>query len=199
MKRIIMLSILIVFGNIFLIKAQKSHSCSECNGSGTVIERCSNCYNGAIRCSSCNSGKNESTCNACYGRGTYTKEVKKKCYNCNRGYVKMEQQNRCSCRGGKRPVSTASGVTYVDCNRCGGNGYTISYYNAACSVCGGSGYSGTETNTERCNSCSGKGSIISTCTKCGGNGAYPCSICKGYANVTKTCSRCKGWGKLYTE
>lgn len=187
------ISVIIVFG-------QTSYTCPDCSGRGKSVERCS-CHNGAIYCMTCDyKGVVEKQCYSCYGSGTKTTTKNKACDQCGGArYAKMEKQTPCSCRGGKRPTTRYGTTVYVDCTRCSGKGYLISYYNAACRYCGGRGYSGTENITIQCDACSGNGKSISTCSVCEGKGCYPCSKCGGYGNLTITCRRCNGNGSIYSQ
>ena len=196
-KQLITLAISIFFFGSFV---QAGPACSICDGKGTVKEMCSSCSKGSgvIYCTTCNySGKVEQRCYSCNGSGTISKTKDKKCYNCaGQKYFRKEQRSSCSCRNGKRPVSRNGQTEYIDCNRCNGRGYLVSYVNEACPVCGGSGHYGTESTTDRCGSCGGSGQTTKTCSKCNGQGAYSCPSCSGYGYKTKTCSRCGGRGYI---
>lgn len=183
------------------ICAQDKITCPSCNGSGTIVERCTNCRNGVIPCTTCQmAGQIRERCPYCSG-GYVSKTVKKTCSYCNGSrYSRESKESPCtSCRNGKRPVTTrGGGIQYVDCSRCGGSGVIVSYYNAACRYCGGTGYSGTETQTERCTNCT-NGYVNQTCPNCNGARGTVCPKCNGYANVKTSCNRCRGYGAIYVN
>lgn len=197
MKRITFVLFAIFLATIS--QAQTTHECPECSGTGEKVERCGNCHNGAIYCSTCDyRGVVYHNCYSCNGSGQISSTVNKRCDECNGvGYTRMSKEKPCSCRGGKRPVTRNGRTVYVDCSRCSGAGYLLEYYNAGCRYCGGDGYSGTETVYNTCSSCSGNGSVKETCSTCNGKGCYVCDVCKGYANIKVTCKRCSGTGHIY--
>ncbi len=201
MRKLFLLFILIA--SFTAIKAQVSHTCDICKGTGKEISKCSNhdCHNGAIYCKTCDfRGVINNTCNNCGGSGQIANTVKKVCNDCNgERYFRMSKQTPCSCRGGKRPITRYGRTEYIDCSRCNGSGYLTEYYNAACRPCAGTGYKGTEIVYNTCYSCNGKGNISETCYTCNGKGCYPCSTCGGYARISTDCSECHGSGKVYTQ
>ena len=211
MKKRYVLLLIAMFFFASAVFAQSRETCPNCNGRGTVVERCSNCRNGAVYCTSCDyKGTIDSRCYSCSGSGSVTKTRNKKCDNCyGQRYFVQEKQEPCGqCRNGQRPVTRRvrdrygeirETTEYVNCTSCGGSGTKTVKYNAACRYCGGTGVRGQESYTESCRSCNGRGYTSKTCSRCGGKGCYSCPQCSGYANIKNKCGRCNGNGYIYTQ
>lgn len=182
--------------------AQSKVPCPSCRGEKSSVERCPECYNGAVQCSACSGlGITLTRCPSCAGRGEVSHTEKTVCYDCGGSrYFRENHPTECTCRDGKRPVTTRGGNTqYVDCSRCGGKGSIDNYVNVACRKCGASGYSGVQTVRSSCSACGGNGSVSNTCTTCRGVGSYACSKCGGYARLRVDCSTCLGEGYVYVK
>ena len=185
-----------------LSQAQSKVTCPSCNGTKTSIERCAHCHNGAVLCNSCNGrGFTNDKCGSCGGRGEVSRSEKTLCRNCNgQKYFRENRPVSCTCRGGKRPMTTRGGnVTYVDCSRCGGKGVIDNYVNVACRQCGASGYAGSHTVSAPCSACNGSGSKSTSCAQCSGHGSYACTSCGGYARMRVECGTCRGEGYIYVK
>lgn len=185
------------------VSAQHTYECPVCHGEKIIPTVCPNreCHNGLIFCEACDySGTITHVCQTCQGTGVVTKVRDIPCPNCKgkKGFIKEKQIPCPHCRNGKRPTAQHGQTVYVDCKYCGGKGYTISKYTAACRICGGSGKQGQETYTVKCADCEGKGIISELCKQCGGKGSYQCPTCKGYGNISTPCDRCHGDGVIHT-
>jgi len=178
-------------GNVY---AQKKVPCPNGCNNGKVTERCdySGCYNGAIRCTTCNgSGKvsQTTTCNSCRGSGKTNRQEAQTCSTC-RGTGSLNQTcGRCQ---GSGQIATApqrladgtySGRGTTSCTSCNGRG-SIS---TRCSTCGGSGKT-YRTVQDNCSSCYGSGKTNTTVT---------CSTCNGRTGTV--CPRCSGNGYIYVS
>lgn len=91
-------------------------------------------------------------------------------------------------------------ATSAQCNTCYGYGYVTR--TQRCITCGGRG-SFVTTVEHTCHSCNGRGSIQNRCSSCNGSGAITetCSSCRGTGAITESrgkCSNCNGQGWYYT-
>lgn len=198
----IFITITFVLSFVISTQAQSKATCPSCGGAKTTIQQCSHCHNGAIFCSVCSGrGAVAANCGSCGGSGMQNRSEKTQCPSCNgQRYSRENRPVSCTCRGGKRPVTSRSGgVTYVDCSRCGGKGTIDNYVNVACRQCGATGYTGSHTVSTTCGNCHGSGTISNTCTHCSGNGSYACSTCGGYARMRVDCTTCRGEGYVYVK
>lgn len=182
--------------------AQSKVICLSCHGERSSVERCPECFNGAVQCSGCAGlGTILSRCQSCSGNGVVTDTEKTVCPDCGgKRYSRENHPEPCTCRGGKRPVTTRGGSTqYVDCQRCGGKGSIDHYVNVACRRCGASGYSGTNTVSSVCRVCGGNGTVTDKCPTCRGVGSTICHKCGGYARLRVDCPTCRGEGYVYVK
>jgi len=191
-------------GNVY---AQKKVPCPNGCSNGKVTERCDyGCYNGAIRCTSCNgSGKvsQATPCSSCRGSGKTNRQEAQTCSTC-RGAGSVSQTcGRCQ---GSGTVATApqrladgsySGRGTAKCPAVGCNGGSIT---KTCGTCQGSRQT-YRTVQDNCSSCygSGKTNTTVTCPTCNGRTGSVCPKCNGYANIQKDCKRCNGNGYIYVS
>lgn len=165
--------------------------CPDCNGQGTITEKCETCGgnckilcqtcdgDGSVTCQKCN-GKGKVYCPYCFGRG---KEI---CSVCQGSGLQSNGLSYSGCT-----ACDDSGIylgeicpfckdfRYHNCGNCSGRGYNY------CFNCNGFG-------VINCNRCNGYGSL--RCSDCQG-GYVECPNCYGKGNVTKTCPKCDGTGK----
>lgn len=163
-------------------------ACYQCDGTGEIKVRCTDCSNGRVTCDTCRgSGQVWEKCYRCYGDG------KEPCGKCNgSGIVYDYNSNKevtCpTCRGAAnfrcKDCSGSKGK-YVKCTnwnceggkikcwKCGGSGQV----SATCNICGGGGRSGV------CQYCNGAREVVVDCTYC------------QRGKVWVNCDRCRGTGK----
>lgn len=168
--------------NFIDVNKRTSVMCSNCRGTGEVIE-----YQ---KCSQCN-GDGKQNCSDCSGKGSTF------CRFCNEGKTECNQcrgngENQCSvCWGqGKLQCTKCYGQGSLNCATCYGQG-TIS-----CASCYGQGstsvYYGGQTINVPCLKCKGKGKL--TCLNCTGNGKLNCDNCN--SKGTLECENCNSDGKI---
>ena len=188
---------MLLCGGFCSICAQSQHPCSLCHGAKRIAVDCpAHCHNGAILCPVCQgSGHERERCRICHGSGTISETEEIRCDACQgRGSFKENQPKPCTCRGGKRPVTTRGGnVTYVDCQNCGGDGLLDNWVTVTCRSCHGSGVAGTRTTRVPCDNCD-NGYNTSDCSNCRGRGSVRCDRCQGYASIMEDCPKCHGTG-----